>query len=44
MNKNSWITILLDGTVQEEEIKNLIDLSYQLTQPKKKAKKVEIRK
>lgn len=44
MNKNSWITILLDGTVPEEEIKNLLDLSYQLTQPKKKDKKMEIRK
>lgn len=39
MNKNSWITILLDGTVPEEKIKNLIDLSYQLTLPKRKGKK-----
>lgn len=40
MNKNSWITILLDGTVPEKGFKNLIDLSYQLTQ----LKRVSIRK
>jgi len=37
MNKNHWISILLDGTVEEKQIKNLLDLSYQLTEPKKKS-------
>ena len=31
MNKENWITILLDEKAPEEEIKNLIDMSYQLT-------------
>ncbi len=32
MNKEHWITILLDGSVEKEEIEQLIDLSYELTQ------------
>ena len=36
MNKEKWLTIRLDGTVPEEEIKNLIDLSYDLTAEKSK--------
>ena len=31
MNKEKWISIIMDGTVPVEEIKSLIDLSYQLT-------------
>ncbi len=31
MNKENWITILLDEKAPEEEIKNLIDMSYQMT-------------
>lgn len=31
MNKDKWISIILDGSVPEDEIKDLIDLSYQLT-------------
>ena len=31
MNKEKWITIILDGTVPNEEIFGLIDLSYELT-------------
>lgn len=31
MNKEHWITILLDGSVESEKIKELIDLSYELT-------------
>ncbi len=39
MNKNSWITVLLDGTVPLEQVKSLLDLSYQQTEPKpRKAK------
>ncbi len=37
MNKERWITIRLDGSVPEEEIKNLIDMSYHLTKPGKTA-------
>lgn len=36
MNKEKWISIRLDGSVPDEKIKDLIDLSYQLTGPKKK--------
>ncbi len=32
MNKEHWITILLDGSVEREKIKQLIDLSYELTE------------
>ena len=31
MNKHYWITVLLDGSCDEVELKSLIDLSYQLT-------------
>ncbi len=31
MNKEHWITVLLDGSVEIEKIKQLIDLSYDLT-------------
>lgn len=39
MNKESWVTILLDSGVPEEEIKNLILLSYELTSVKKGRKR-----
>lgn len=32
MNMEHWITILLDGTVPEQEVFGLIDLSYDLTE------------
>ena len=35
MNKDKWISIRLDGSVLEEEIKSLIDMSYELAMPKK---------
>lgn len=35
MNKKSWITILLDDTVKDQEIKQMLDHSYQLTLHKK---------
>lgn len=35
MNKERWITIRLDGSVPEATIRNLIDLSYELTAAKK---------
>lgn len=31
MNKEYWITVLLDGAVPEERIFELIDISYELT-------------
>ena len=34
MNKEHWITILLDGTVQKQTICDLIDISYDLTNKK----------
>ena len=40
MNKDKWISIRLDGSVPDDEIKNLIALSYELTEAKKKAKTV----
>lgn len=36
MNKEKWITVILDGTVPNEEIFGLLDLSYELTDVKKK--------
>ncbi len=31
MNKNHWITILLDGTLPIKNIQHLIEMSYELT-------------
>ena len=31
MNKDKWISARLDGSAPDEEIKNLIDLSFELT-------------
>lgn len=36
MNKTHWITIALDSEFPDEDLKDLIDHSYQLTAPKKK--------
>lgn len=36
MNKNHWITVCLDGSVEEEKVKWLIDLSFELTDKRKK--------
>ena len=30
MNKKNWLSILLDGTVEEERILELLDISYRL--------------
>lgn len=38
MNKDWWITAALDGTVSEDKIKMLLDISYQATAPKPRAK------
>ena len=34
MSKASWITIILDGSVDDEKIKWLVDMSYDLTSDK----------
>ena len=39
MHRENWLTILLDGTVDAENIYPLIDMSYELT--KKKSKRVK---
>jgi len=36
MNRESWLTILLDGTVAAEDIFPLLDMSYELTKKKSK--------
>ena len=43
MNKEKWISIRLDGSVPEEQIRHLIDLSFELTRSKtKKRKRTEV--
>lgn len=32
MNKDKWVSVLMDGTVPADEIKELIKLSYNLTE------------
>ena len=39
MNKMHWITVLLDGTVPEERVKDLIDMSFMATASAKKKEK-----
>ncbi len=34
MNKTNWITVALDGSVSGERIKQLIDMSFELTRTK----------
>ncbi len=36
MNKTNWLSILLDGTVSDNQILELLDMSFQLTASKKK--------
>lgn len=40
MNKAHWITVLLDGTVEEGQVCSLIDLSFAATASKKKKAKI----
>lgn len=40
MNKEHWITVLLDGTVEEDQVCHLIDLSFAATASKKKKAKI----
>lgn len=32
MNKDNWVSVIMDGTVPANEIKGLIELSYSLTE------------
>ena len=34
MSKANWITVALDGSVPDEKLKMLLDLSYELTAAK----------
>ena len=40
MNKQHWITVLLDGTVSEDRVRSLLDISYNATAPKRRRKAV----
>ena len=39
MSKTSWITAALDGSVPDEKLKMLVELSYQATAPKPRKSK-----
>ena len=41
MNREHWITVLLDGSVPLEDILPLVDISYQLTAKKRKTPRKE---
>ena len=38
MNKDHWVTILLDGTAKTDLIKELLEISYDMTNRKGKGK------
>ena len=40
MNKQHWITVLLDGTVPQDKVFDLIDMSFMATASKKKKEKI----
>lgn len=39
MNKDHWLTILLDGSAEDELIRELIEISYHLTRDRKTGQK-----
>lgn len=39
MNKDGWITVALDGSVSDEKVKMLLDMSYGMTASKVRKKK-----
>ncbi len=41
MNKTKWISVLLDGTVEKEQIFALLTMSYEMTASKRKVTKRE---
>jgi predicted DNA-binding protein (MmcQ/YjbR family) len=40
MNKVHWNTVFVDGDVPEEEIKKMIERSYDIIKPKKRNRRV----
>ena len=44
MNKQHWITVLLDGTVSDQRIHDLIDMSFLATASAKKKEKIRPQK
>ena len=42
MNKKHWISIILDGSMSDEEIGRLIEDSYALTAPKRRREKNDV--
>jgi len=41
MNKDNWVTILLDGTAEDETIKELMEISYDLTHGRKQGHRLK---
>lgn len=41
MNKANWISVALDSSVSDEKIKMLVDISFRLTAPKIRKKKIQ---
>ena len=39
MNKDKWISILLNGPEPDDEIKMLLDISFEMTRPKRRPNK-----
>jgi predicted DNA-binding protein (MmcQ/YjbR family) len=39
MNKDNWLTILLDGSAEDELIKELLELSFDMTNRFRKGRK-----
>ncbi len=39
MSKDNWITVALDGTVPNDQLELLLDMSYQATAPKARRRK-----
>ena len=43
MNKDHWLSILLDGSAEDSLIRELFELSYDLTNSRKKARETQAR-
>ena len=41
MNKDNWVTILLDGSTEDETVKELIEVSFDMTAVRKKGRMSE---
>lgn len=38
MNKEHWNSVILDGSVPDEDVKRMVEESYEITRPKRKKK------